>query len=113
VVADETLAAFERVDIRCGTIVQVEAFPEARKPAYKLTVDFGEPLGRRRSSAQIVALYAPADLIGTQVLAVINFPKKRIAGFESEVLVLGLPDESGNVVLLRPERQVPSGGRVY
>jgi tRNA-binding protein len=113
VVADETFAAFERVDIRCGTIVEVEAFPEARKPAYKLTVDFGEALGRRRSSAQIVALYVPADLIGTQVLAVVNFPKKRIAGFESEVLVLGVPDESGNVVLLRPERQVPNGGRVY
>jgi tRNA-binding protein len=110
---DETLAAFERVDVRTGTIAAVEPFPEARKPAYKLTVDFGEAIGRRRSSAQIVALYQPAELIGTQVLGVINFPKKRIAGFESEVLVLGVPDESGNVVLLRPERGVANGVRMY
>jgi tRNA-binding protein len=110
---DEALAAFDRVDMRCGTIVDVEAFPEARKPAYKLTVDFGETLGRRRSSAQVVALYAPADLLGRQVLAVVNFPKKSIAGFQSEVLVLGVPDEHGNVVLLRPQSQVPNGVRVY
>jgi len=110
---DETLAAFERVDVRTGTITAVDAFPEARKPAYKLTVDFGETIGIRRSSAQIVALYQPAELVGTQVLAVINFPKKRIAGFESEVLVLGVPDQSGNVVLLRPERGVANGVRMY
>jgi tRNA-binding protein len=110
---DETLAAFERVDVRTGTITAVEPFPEARKPAYKLTLDFGEAIGRRRSSAQIVALYRPAELIGTQVLAVVNFPRKRIAGFESEVLVLGVPDESGNVVLLWPERGVANGVRMY
>ena len=110
---DETLAAFERVDVRTGTITAVEPFPEARKPAYKLTLDFGEAIGRRRSSAQIVALYRPAELIGTQVLAVVNFPRKRIAGFESEVLVLGVPDASGNVVLLRPERGVANGVRMY
>ncbi len=110
---DETLAAFERVDVRTGTITAVGPFPEARKPAYKLTVDFGEAIGLRRSSAQIVALYQPAELIGTQVLAVINFPKKRIAGFESEVLVLGVPDDGGNVVLLRPERVVANGVRMY
>ena len=110
---DETLAAFERVDVRTGTITAVEAFPEARKPAYKLTVDFGSTIGIKRSSAQIVALYQPGELIGTQVLAVINFPKKRIAGFESEVLVLGVPDASGNVVLLRPERGVANGVRMY
>jgi tRNA-binding protein len=110
---DQTLAAFERVDVRTGTITAVEPFPEARKPAYKLTVDFGEAIGKRRSSAQIVALYQPAELIGTQVLAVINFPKKRIAGFESEVLVLGVPDDGGNVVLLRPERSVANGVRMY
>jgi tRNA-binding protein len=112
-VVDETLAAFERVDVRAGTIVAVDPFPEARKPAYKLTLDFGETIGRRRSSAQIVPLYAPGDLLGTQILAVVNFPKKRIAGFESEVLVLGLPDSNGNVVLIRPERAVPNGGRMY
>ena len=110
---DETLAAFERVDVRTGTITAVEPFPQARKPAYKLTVDFGEAIGQRRSSAQIVALYQPAELVGTQVLAVINFPKKRIAGFESEVLVLGVPDGGGNVVLLRPERGVADGVRMY
>jgi len=113
VVIDETPAAFDRVDVRSGTIVAVEDFPEARKPAYKLTVDFGEAIGRRRSSVQIVALYTPTELLGTQVLAVVNFPKKRIAGFESEVLVLGVPDERGNVVLLRPERPIPNGGRMY
>jgi tRNA-binding protein len=110
---DETLAAFERVDVRAGTITAAEPFPEARKPAYKLTLDFGATIGQRRSSAQIVALYQPCDLVGTQVLAVINFPKKRIAGFESDVLVLGVPDESGNVVLLRPERSVANGVRMY
>jgi tRNA-binding protein len=110
---DETLAAFERVDVRTGTIVAVDEFPEARKPAYKLTLDFGLEIGQRRSSAQIVALYRTDELIGTQVLAVVNFPKKRIAGFESEVLVLGVPDDSGNVVLLRPERTVANGVRMY
>ena len=112
-VNDEALEAFGRIDVRTGTIVAVDPFPEARKPAYKLTIDFGETIGRRRSSAQIVALYEPTALIGTQVLGVVNFPKKRIAGFESEVLVLGVPDEAGNVVLLSPQRLVPNGGRMY
>jgi tRNA-binding protein len=110
---DQALEAFERVDVRAGTILAVDPFPQARKPAFKLTIDFGDAIGRRRSSAQIVALYEPQDLVGSQVLAVVNFPKKRIAGFESEVLVLGVPDERGNVVLLRPERAVPNGGRMY
>jgi tRNA-binding protein len=106
-------AAFEAVEMRVGTIVHVEEFPQARKPAYKLTVDFGAAVGTKRSSAQIVDLYSPASLIGAQVIGVMNFPPKRIAGFQSEVLVLGAADESGRVVLLRPERSVPNGSRVY
>lgn len=106
-------AAFEAVEMRVGTIVDVEEFPQARKPAYKLTVDFGAAVGTKRSSAQIVDLYSPESLIGAQVIGVVNFPPKRIAGFQSEVLVLGAADESGRVVLLRPERSVPNGSRVY
>lgn len=107
-----TIEEFERVDIRVGRILAAEPLPEARKPAYKLTLDFGE-LGQRRSSAQLTGLYRPEQLVGRQVLAVVNFPPRRIAGFSSEVLVLGLPDGQGNVVLLEPEREVPLGGRVY
>ena len=110
---NDALAAFAAVDMRAGTIVAVDAFPEARKPAYKLTVDFGAEIGLRRSSAQITELYPVNDLVGVQVIGVVNVPKKRIAGFESEVLVLGVPDERGNVVLLRPERAVSNGVRVY
>ncbi|HKE36065.1 MAG TPA: tRNA-binding protein [Candidatus Baltobacteraceae bacterium] len=106
-------AAFESVEMRVGTIVSVDPFPEARKAAYKLTIDFGEAIGTKRSSAQIVDLYAPESLIGAQVVAVVNFPAKRIAGFQSEVLVLGAADDSGRVVLLRPERSVPNGSRIY
>lgn len=106
-------AAFEAVEMRVGTIVDVEEFPQARKPAYKLTVDFGEGVGTKRSSAQIVELYSPESLIGAQVVGVVNFPPKRIAGFQSEVLVLGAADEAGRVVLLRPERSLPNGSRVY
>lgn len=106
-------AAFEAVEMRVGTIVDVEEFPQARKPAYKLTVDFGEAVGTKRSSAQIVELYSRESLIGAQVVGVVNFPPKRIAGFQSEVLVLGAADEEGRVVLLRPERSLPNGSRVY
>ncbi|MBV8490797.1 MAG: tRNA-binding protein [Candidatus Eremiobacteraeota bacterium] len=99
--------------MRVGTVVAVEPFPEARKPAYKIQVDFGEPVGRKWSSAQVTVLYEPADLVGKQVVAVVNFPPKRIAGFPSEMLILGVPDDDGHVVLLRPERTVTNGVRVY
>ena len=103
---------FERVELRVGTVVAVEDFPEARKPAWKLTVDFGEAIGTRRSSAQITALYAKDDLLGTQVLGVVNFPPKRIGPFVSECLVTGLYREDGAVVLVRPERAVPNGTKL-
>lgn len=102
-----------RLDVRVGTVVRAEPFPEARKPAYRLWVDLGPGHGVRRSSAQVVARYAPADLVGRQVLAVANLPPRRVAGFESEVLVLGVPDAEGAVVLLRPDAPVPDGGRMY
>lgn len=109
----ETLEAFAAVDIRVGTIVAAEPFPEARKPAYRLTVDFGGEIGIKRSSVQITVRYRIDELIGKQVLAVVNFPPKRIAGFPSEILVLGVPDEAGNVVLIRPDFAVPDSGRLY
>lgn len=104
---------FERVEVRVGTVVDAQPFPEARKPAIKLWVDFGEPIGTKRSSAQLTVHYRPDRLIGRQVVAVVNFPPRRIAGFESEVLVLGLPDENGAVVLLRPDIKVPDGGKMF
>lgn len=104
---------FERVELRVGTVLAVEEFPEARKPAYKLTVDFGEEVGLRRSSAQITVHYTPEDLVGTQILGVVNFPAKRIGPFTSECLVTGFADADGNVVLARPERAVPNGTRLF
>jgi tRNA-binding protein len=104
---------FLAVDIRVGTIVKVEPFPQARKPAFKLVIDFGAEIGQKRSSAQITKHYQPETLIGRQVAAVVNFPPRQVGPFMSEVPTLGLPDETGEVVLLGPERKVPDGGRMF
>ena len=104
---------FLAVDIRVGTIIAAEPFPQARKPALKLTVDFGAGLGTRKSSAQITQNYQPAALIGRQVAAVVNFPPRQIGKVMSEVLVLGFPDEQGNVVLFAPDHRVPNGARLF
>jgi tRNA-binding protein len=104
---------FLAVDIRVGTIIAAEPFPQARKPALKLTVDFGAGLGTRKSSAQITQNYQPAALIGRQVAAVVNFPPRQIGKFISEVLVLGFPDAQGNVVLFAPDHRVPDGARLF
>ena len=104
---------FAKVDIRVGRITRAEPFPEARKPAYKLWVDFGGEIGEKRSSAQITKHYTPEGLIGRQVLAVVNFPPRQIGKVLSEVLVLGLPDEAGEVVLIGPGQEVPLGGKLF
>lgn len=108
-----TYADFEAVDIRVGRITRVEPFPEARKPAYKLWVDFGPQIGEKRSSAQITVHYRPEELIGRQVLAVVNFPPRQIGPVMSEVLVLGLPDDDGAVALIGPSHDVPLGGKMF
>lgn len=104
---------FLKVDVRVGTVLRAEPYPEARKPAIKLWIDFGGELGEKRSSAQVTAHYAPETLIGRQVLAVVNFPTRQIGKFMSEVLVLGMPDAAGEVVLVGPDRPVPVGGRLH
>ncbi|HRK95473.1 MAG TPA: tRNA-binding protein [Rhodospirillales bacterium] len=104
---------FSRIDVRVGTVVRAEPYPEARKPAVKLWIDFGPSVGERRSSAQITRHYEPETLIGRQVAAVVNFPPRQIGKFVSEVLVLGFPDGEGEVVLVAPTLPVPNGGRLY
>ena len=108
-----TFADFEKVDIRVGRVVRAEPFPEARKPAYKLWIDFGAPIGEKRSSAQLTNHYRLEDLLDRLVLAVVNMPPRQIGPFVSEVLTLGVPDSDGAVVLIVPERTVPTGGKLF
>ena len=103
---------FLKVDIRAGVVVRAEPYPEARKPAIKLWIDFGDSIGEKKSSAQITAHYSPGQLIGKQVMAVVNFPPRQIGRFMSEVLVLGLPDATGEIVLITPDQMVPDGARL-
>ncbi len=104
---------FSKIDIRVGTVMRAELFPEARKPAFKLWVDFGAEIGERKTSAQITKNYQPEKLIGCQVAGVVNFPAKQIGNFMSEVLILGFPDVNGEVVLISPRGDVPNGGKLY
>lgn len=109
---DLTVTEFTRVDLRVGTVLAVEDFPEARRPAYKLLIDFGEAVGVRKSSAQITALYAPEDLVGKQVIAVVNFPSKQIGPMMSECLVTGFHTTDGSVVLAVPDRPIHNGAKL-
>jgi tRNA-binding protein len=104
---------FLKVDVRVGRVVEAEVFPEARKPAYKMKIDFGPEIGLKKTSAQITKHYTPEDLVGRLVMAVVNFPPRQIGPVMSEVLTLGVPDDAGEVVLLSPDKDVPIGGRLY
>ncbi|MEO3479120.1 tRNA-binding protein [Phaeobacter sp. CAU 1743] len=104
---------FLKVDIRVGTVVRAEPYPEARKPAIKMWIDFGDEIGEKKTSAQVTAHYTPETLVGKQVVAVVNFPPRQIGKFMSEVLVLGLPDEAGEIRLIGPDGPVPLGGRMH
>ena len=104
---------FLKVDVRTGKVLRAEAFPEARKPAIKLWIDFGPEIGERKTSAQITAHYEPEALVGKNVMAVVNFPPRQIGPFMSEVLLLGVPDETGAIVLISPDQDVPQGGRMH
>lgn len=110
---ETTFDDFLKLDIRVGVIVAVEDFPEARKPAFKLKIDFGKEVGVRKSSAQITVLYSPEDLVGRQIAAVVNFPPRQIGPFMSEVLVLGFEDANGSISLIAPDHDVPLGGRLH
>tara|TARA_R110002110_G_scaffold269072_3_gene484751 strand:- start:354 stop:692 length:339 start_codon:yes stop_codon:yes gene_type:complete len=112
-VGDVTFDDFLKVDVRVGTVVRAEPFPEARNPAIKMWVDFGDEIGERKTSAQVTVHYTPDDLIGRQVMAVVNFPPRQIGKFMSEILVLGFPDAQGAIVLATPDQQVPNGGRMH
>ena len=111
--AEITFDDFLRVDVRVGRVTRAEPYPEARKPAIKLWIDFGPEIGERKSSAQITRHYVPEELIGREVLAVVNFPPRQIGKFLSEVLVLGLPDADGDIVLIGPDMDLPVGGRLH
>ena len=108
-----TFDDFLKVDVRVGRIVRAEPYPEARKPAIKMWIDFGDELGEKKTSAQVTAHYTPEGLVGKQVMAVVNFPPRQIGKFMSEVLVLGMPDADGEVVLVGPDTKVPVGGRLH
>lgn len=111
--AEITFDDFLKVDIRTGVVVDAQPYPEARKPAIKLWVDFGGELGVKKSSAQITKHYTPESVVGKRVMAVVNFPPRQIGKFMSEILVLGVPDDEGEVVLITPDKEVPKGGRLY